>query len=97
MQELSKSKTKQLMARARMQKARVHIGMNGVTKPVMQAMKRAFDGMCTHPEPSDVVRVKVHPTFSGDLQALIDQMCEPSGAVFDKQDAPYLVFWKPKA
>ncbi len=85
------------MARARMQKARVHIGMNGVTKPVMQAMKRAFDGMCTHPEPCDVVRVKVHPTFDGDLQALIDQMCEASGAVFVKQDAPFLVFWKPKA
>ena len=95
MPELSKSKTKQLMARARMQKARVHIGMNGITKPVIDAMKRSFSGMCTHPDPCDVVRVKIHPTFTGDLDAAIAMLSHESGSVFVKQEREWLIFWKP--
>lgn len=92
---LSSKQIKQLMARARMQRARCHIGMNGLQPNTLAAFIKAFDGYCIKPEPSDVVRVKVHPTFTGDLQALIEEMCKASGAVFVKQEEPFLVFWKP--
>lgn len=97
MVELSKSKIKSIIARARLMKARCHIGMNGLQPNTLAAFIQAFDGSCVRPTPSDVVRVKVHPTFTGDLQALIDQMCEAAGAVFVKQDGQFLVFWKPNA
>ena len=32
----------------------------------------------------DVVRVKVHPTFHGDMQTLIDQLCAAADATFVK-------------
>ncbi len=97
MPTLTSKQIKSIMARAKMQRARVHIGLNGLQPNTLAAFINAFDGTCVRPTPSDVVRVKVHPTFTGDLQALIDQMCEASGAVFVKQDAQFLVFWKPKA
>lgn len=78
-----------------MPKASVHIGMNGVTKPDIDAMKRAFNGMCTHPDPCDVVRVKVHSTFNGDLDAAIATPSHESGSVFVKQEREWLTFWKP--
>ncbi len=95
MVELSNSKIKSIMARARLMKARCHIGMNGLQPNTLAAFIRAFDGSCVRPEPSDVVRVKVHSTFSGDLDAAIASLCRESGSVFDKQEREWLTFWKP--
>lgn len=44
-----------------------------------------------------VVRVKVHPTFQGDMQTLIDQLCAADDATFVKQDGEFLIFWRPIA
>lgn len=94
---LTSKQTKQLLARARMQRARCHIGMNGLQPNTLAAFVRSFDGTCIRPEPCDVVRVKVHPTFQGDMQMLIDQLCVAADATFVKQDGEFLIFWRPTA
>lgn len=93
--ELSKKQIKQLAARAKMQKARVHIGLYGLQPNTLEAFVRAFDGICIRPEPCDVVRVKVHSTFTGDFQRLIDDLCSACHCIFVKQEGEFLVFWKP--
>ena len=92
---LTAKQTKQLLARARMQRARVHLGMNGVQPNVIALMKQAFDGTCVRPTPSDVVRVKVHPTFTGSIEEAVAQLSEASGSQFIKQEGEFLIFWKP--
>ena len=92
---LTAKQTKQLLARARMQRARVHLGLNGVQPNVIALMKQAFDGTCVRPTPSDVVRVKVHPTFTGSIEEAAAQLSEASGSQFIKQEGEFLIFWKP--
>ena len=95
MPTLTTKQTKQLLARARMQRARVHLGMNGVQPNVIAVLKQAFEGTCVKPTPSDVVRVKVHPAFTGSIEDAVAQLSAGSGAQFVKQDGAFLVFWKP--
>lgn len=78
-----------------MQRARVHLGMNGVQPNVIAVLNQAFLGTCVKPTPSDVVRVKVHPTFTGSIDEAVAQLCDGTGAQFVKQDGEFLVFWKP--
>lgn len=92
---ISKKKIKAIMAKARMQKARVHIGMNGVTNSVIMLMRKAFNGVCVYPTPSDVVRVKVQSTFTGDLDAAIEHLSRESDSIFIGQERKWLTFWKP--
>ena len=94
---LTAKQTKQLLAKARMQRARVHLGMNGVQPNVIAVLKQAFNGTCVKPTPSEVVRVKVHPTFTGSIEDAVAQLSAGSGAQFVKQDGAFLVFWKPIA
>ena len=92
---MEKAQIKKLVARGRMQRSRVHIGRDGLTKGALDAFVRSFDGVCIRPYPCDVVKVKLHATFCGDVDKLIDDMCIAAGAVFLKREDPFLFFWKP--
>ncbi len=43
---LTTKQTKQLLAWARMQRARVQLGMNGVQTNVIEVLKQVFNGTC---------------------------------------------------
>lgn len=86
---------KELIHKARMQKARVHIGRNGITPRVTACFVQAFKGICTHPDPSDVVKVKVHPGYTGSIEDLITTLCRSNGARFLKQTGCFLLFHMP--
>lgn len=86
---------KELIHKARMQKARVHIGRNGITPRVTACFVQAFKGICTHPDPSDVVKVKVHPGYAGSTEDLIDVLCAANGACFLKRIDCFLLFYLP--
>ncbi len=93
MAQLSNKKSKAIAAKGRMMKARCHIGMNGLHPRALAAFQQAFEGSCIRPEPSDVIRVKVHKTFRGNLDQLIKAL-ESTGAVFIVQEGAFLTFWK---
>lgn len=86
---------KELIHKARMQKARVHIGRNGITPRVTACFVQAFKGICTHPDPSEVVKVKVHPGYTGSIEDLITKLCRSNGARFLKQTGCFLLFHLP--
>ena len=69
--------------------------MNGLQPNTLAAFIDAFNGTCIRPTPSDIVRVKIQNTFKGDIEKLIQELSEESGAVFVKKDGNLLVFWKP--
>lgn len=86
---------KQILARARQLKARVHVGMNGIQPNTLKAFINAFDGTCVRPTPSNIIRVKVHDTYTGDVKDLIQILELRGNAVFVKQDGHFLIFWRP--
>lgn len=94
MTNLSNKKIKSIAARGRMMKARCHIGRNGLQQKTKKTFLQAFEGNCIRPDPSDVVRVKVHSTFSGDVNELV-RLFEELGAVFIVKEGPFMTFWKP--
>ncbi len=75
-------------------KARCHIGRYGLQQNTKQTFLQAFEGNCIKPEPSDVVRVKIHKTFNGDVNELV-RLLEELGAVFIVKEGPFMTFWKP--
>lgn len=99
--ELSKKKIKQLVSASRMRKARVHLGLNGVTESVLQVFKKAFEGLVVKPRPNaedcplEVVRVKVHPLFTGNIEEAAETFARSNGSTFVAQDGEFLVFYKP--
>lgn len=93
---LSKKKTKELMGKGRMMKARCHIGMNGVQPNTLQAFKKAFEGTCVRPEPSEIIRVKVHPSYTGDVAELIAILENSNGSMCVGGERCFLTFYLPK-
>ena len=86
MPTLTTKQTKQILAKARMQRALVQLGMNGVQTNVIEVLKQVFNGTCVKPTPLDVVRVKVHPTFTGSIEDAVALLTAGSGAQSVKQD-----------
>lgn len=86
---------KDLIQKGRMQKARVHVGKAGIRPRLIKCFVGAFNGTCVRPEPCDVVKVKVHPTFTGDIESLIEAFCAENGSRFLKQIGDCLIFYKP--
>lgn len=52
------------------------------------------EGTIYRPFPSDVVKVKIQPTFHGDIQAVIDTLCASNGAEFLTKQGNFLIFHK---
>ena len=64
------------MSEAQKEKARVHIGCDGVTQRVLRAMHDAFAGCPSHPGTRDVARVKVHQSCTWDRHCIIEALRE---------------------
>lgn len=73
---LSKREIKRLMSEAQKEKARVHIGRDGVTQRVLRTMHDAFTGCPSHPGTRDVVRVKIHQSCTWDGTCIIEALRE---------------------
>lgn len=80
MPTLTTKQTKQFLAKARIQRARVQLGMNGVQSKVIEVLKQVFNGTCVKPTPLDVVRMKVHPMFTGSIEDAVAQLTAGSGS-----------------
>lgn len=72
---LSVSQRKKIMARARMRRTACRVGFYGVRRKTITAFMRAF-------EKSDVVRVKIHSTYQGEMQDVINRLQDASGTIF---------------
>lgn len=91
----SEKQKKRLLARARMMKARVHVGLNGVSENVLKVFEQDFKGNCVYPKPSDVVRVKVHNiAFTPENISKVQTAFETAGAEFVGFVGQSLVFYK---
>lgn len=92
-----KSKEKDLMQRGMMTRARCYVGMHGVTPRVIKRFCTAFNGTCIRPTPSDVIKVKIQDTFTGDIERAIMALCEASGAAFIGAKENAFIFYKPQS
>lgn len=82
------------MHKAKMMKARVFIGMNGVTPAVLSASEKAFAGRCHFNTESDVIRIKIQATFKGDVLKVAEQISIFTQAEVLGIDGNFIVLWK---
>lgn len=85
---------KELIRMGVMSRPRCYVGFFGVGPDTIQRYCTAFDGTCIRPKPSEVVKVKIQPTFHGDIQTVIDTLSASNDSQFLKQIGNCLIFYK---
>ena len=88
------AKKKELIQKGRMSRPRCYVGYYGVQPDTLHRFVTAFDGTIIRPQPTDVVKVKLQPTFHGDVQAVIDALSASNDSQFLKQVGDCLIFYK---
>ena len=78
-----------------MSRSRCYVGYFGVRRDTIHRFTTAFtEGTIYRPFPSDAVKVKIQPTFHGDIQTVIDTLCASNGAKFLTKHGDFLIFYK---
>lgn len=91
---LMMAKKKELIQKGMMSRPRCYVGFFGVQRDTIHRFVTAFDGTIIRPQPTDVVKVKLQPTFHGDVQAVIDALSASNDSQFLKQVGNCLIFYK---
>lgn len=88
------AKKKELIQKGRMSRPRCYVGYRGVEPETIHRFVTAFDGTVIRPFPTDVIKVKLQPTFHGDVQVVIDTLSASNDSQFLKQIGDCLIFYK---
>lgn len=72
---ISEREKKEMIHKAMMDRTRCHIGRDGVTPRVSLRFRTAWDGTPSSPHPTDVIRVKIHDTYHGDVGDIVRGLC----------------------
>lgn len=92
---LSNRQKKRFLAAAIKEKARVHVGRDGIRPRVLRAYREAYEGSQCHPGAREIVRVKIHPTCQLSDQEIVDALTGsyPSEYIGRQQEI-FMVFGK---
>jgi hypothetical protein len=71
----SEREKKEMIRKAMMDRTRCHIGRDGVTPRVSLRFRTAWDGTPSSPHQTDVIRVKIHDTYHGDVGDIVRGLC----------------------
>lgn len=91
---LAMAKKKELIQKGRMSRPRCYVGYYGLQPETIHRFVKSFNGTLIRPEPTDVVKVKLQPTFHGNVQSVIDTLSASNGSQFLKQIGDCLIFYK---
>ena len=59
------------------QRARLHIGRNGVTRRIARLFAEAWLGTCLSPYSTDILRVKIQPSYTGSPEDIVQALKRP--------------------
>ena len=85
---------KELIRKGKLSKPRCYIGYFGLTPEALHRFATAFKGTIYRPDASDVVKVKIQPTFHGDVNRLIQDLCASNDSQFLASAGNCLIFYK---